>query len=150
MITSGEFTIGYHKSFEATVVTGYIGIDAKNYRLQNPDPGNLESGSRIGVKAILELYTRTAPDWFVTAYGNISSVFTTYAARAAVNHEIAPGFALGAEGGLLGDAHHNEQRAGAIATLSFAKASVSVAGGVARSSDASSGAYTTLTLYAPF
>lgn len=149
-ITSGELLVGYHKSFGATVLTSYVGLDAKNYSLKNPDPANPESGSRTGVKAAIELYTRTAPDWFVTAYGNISSVFQNYSARAAVHYELTPGFALGAEGGLLGDERYDEQRGGLIATITFAKSSLTVAGGIARSSDNGTGAYTTLTLYTPF
>lgn len=149
-ITSGELLIGNRKSFGAMVLTGYVGLDAKNYSLRDPDPGNPESGSRAGIKAALELYARTAPEWFVTASGNISSVFQNYSARAAINNELTPGFALGAEGALLGDERYDEQRAGLIATMTFAKSSLTVASGVAHSSDNGSGVYTTLTIYAPF
>jgi hypothetical protein len=149
-ITSGELLAGNRTSFGTTVLTGYVGLDAKNYRLQDADPKNPESGSRIGIKAALELFTRTAPVWFVTAYGNISSVFGNYSLRGAVNHEFNPGFALGAEAGLLGDERYDEQRFGLIATMTFTKGSVTAAAGLAHSSDNGSGAYTTLTLYAPF
>jgi len=149
-ITSGELLFGNRVSFGATVLTGYVGLDAKNYRLQDPDPKNPESGSRAGIKAAIELYMRTAPEWFVTGYGNISSVFGNYSLRGAVNRELNPGFALGAEAGLLGDRRYDEQRLGLIATMAFTKGSVTAAAGVAHSSDNGSGTYTTLTLYAPF
>ncbi len=149
-ITSGELMAGYHKSFGATVATGYIGLDVKNYSLQNADPANPESGTRAGVKAALELYTRTAASWFVTTYGNISSVFGSYSTRVALNHELTPGFALGIEGALLGDRRYDEQRGGLIATLTLPKSSLTVAGGIATSADNGTGAYTTISLYAPF
>jgi hypothetical protein len=149
-ITSGELLAGNRMSFGATVLTGYIGLDAKNYRLQEADPKNPETGSRVGIKAAFELFTRTAPGWFVTAYGNISSVFGNYSLRGAVNHEFTPGFAFGAEAGLLGDERYDEQRFGLIATMTFTKGSVTAAADVAHSSDNGSGTYTTLKLCAPF
>jgi hypothetical protein len=41
-ITSGELLAGNRTSFGGTVLTGYVGLDAKNYRLQNADPKNPE------------------------------------------------------------------------------------------------------------
>jgi hypothetical protein len=149
-ISSGELMAGYHKSFGAAVVTGYLGLDVKHYSLQYADPANPESGTHAGIKAMIELYARTAASWFVTAYGNISSVFGNYSARAALHHELMPGLALGVEGALLGDRRYDEQRAGLIATLTLPKSSLTVAGGVATSTDNGTGAYTTISLYAPF
>ncbi len=149
-ISSGELMAGYHKSFGATVVTGYLGLDVKHYSLQDADPANRETGTHAGIKAAIELYTRTAASWFMTAYGNISSVFGNYSARAALHHELAPGLALGVEGVLLGDRRYDEQRAGLIATLTLPKISLTMAGGVATSADNGTGAYTTVSLYAPF
>ncbi len=149
-ITSGELLFGNRMSFGSAVLTGYVGLDAKNYDLRDPDPQNPESGSRAGIKAAFEFYMRTAPDWFVTGYGNISSVFQNYTLRGAINHEFAPGFALGPEGGLLGDQRYNEERIGLIATLTAPKGSATIASGIAHSSDNGSGPYMTLTLYAPF
>jgi hypothetical protein len=131
-------------------VTGYLGLDVKHYSLQDADPANRETGTHAGIKAAIELYTRTAASWFMTAYGNISSVFGNYSARAALHHELAPGLALGVEGVLLGDRRYDEQRAGLIATLTLPKSSLTMAGGVATSADNGTGAYTTISLYAPF
>lgn len=149
-IKSGELLFGNRTSFGATVLTGYLGLDVKNYMLDDPDPKNPESGSRAGIKAAVELYTRTAPDWFVTGYANISSVFQSYGLRGAVHHEFKPGVALGAEGGILGDERYDEERLGLIATLAFSSVNITAAAGVAHSTDNGSGGYTTLTLYAPF
>jgi cellulose biosynthesis protein BcsS len=149
-VSGGELMIGNRFSFDAMVITAYIGIDARNYSLQNPDPNNPENGSHFGIKASGEMFTRTAPDWFVTAYGNISSVFASYNLRVALNRELVPGFALGPEAALLGDSRHNEQRGGLIATMSFLRGSITVAGGLAHSSDNGNGGYTTVTIYAPF
>ena len=149
-ISSGELMAGYRKSFDATVVTGYLGLDVKHYSLQDADPGNRETGTHAGIKAAIELYTRTAASWFVTAYGNISSVFGSYSLRAALHHELTPGFALGVEGALLGDRRYDEQRAGVVATLTLPKSSLTMAGGVATSADNGTGAYTTISAYAPF
>lgn len=149
-ISSGELMAGYHQSFGATVVTSYLGLDVKHYSLQEADPANRETGTHAGIKAAIELYTRTAASWFVTAYGNISTVFGNYGLRAAVHHEFTPGFALGVEGALLGDRRYDEQRAGLIATLTLPKSSLTMAGGVATSTDNGTGAYTTISLYAPF
>lgn len=149
-IKSGELLFGNRTSFGATVLTGYLGLDVKNYMLDDPDPKNPESGSRAGIKAAVELYTRTAPDWFVTGYANISSVFQSYGLRGAVHHEFKPGVALGAEGGILGDERYDEERLGLIATLVFSSVNITAAAGVAHSTDNGSGGYTTFTLYAPF
>jgi len=149
-VTSGELLVGNRVTIGPAILTGYAGLDAKDYRLRNPDPGNPESGSRLGIKAAFEVYARTASDRFATAYGNISSVFATYALRVALHHELAPGLALGVESGLLGDRRYDEQRAGLIATLTIPKASFTAAVGVARNSGDGSGAYMTLTAYAPF
>jgi hypothetical protein len=149
-ISSGELMAGYHQSFGAAVVTSYLGFDIKHYNLQNADPANPESGTHAGIKAMIELYARAAASWFVTAYGSISSVFGNYSARFAVHHEIAPHLALGVEGAIFGDRRYDEQRAGLIATLTLPKNSLTVAGGVATGTGNGKGAYTTISLYAPF
>lgn len=149
-ITSGEILIGRRLLFDSVTITAYAGLDVRNYRLQHPDPGNPESGSKAGIKAAMEIYARTAPTWFTTAYANISSVFQNYSVRAAFSHEFTPTFALGIEGALFGDTRYNEQRAGLIATMKFARSIVSIASGIAKNSDKGSGEYTTLTFYSPF
>lgn len=149
-ISSGEILIGRRLLFDPVTITAYAGLDVRNYRLQHPDPGNPESGERIGIKAALEIYARIAPKWFATGYANISSIFQNYSVRAAINRELTSTFALGIEGALLGDTRYNEQRAGLIASMKFARNIITVASGIVQNSDKGSGEYATLTLYSPF
>lgn len=149
-ISTGEIMIGKRLLFDPMTITAYIGLDIRDYRLQHPDPRNPQSGGQAGVKAALEIYLRTAPDYFATGYANISSIFQNYSVRAAFSREFTPAFSLGIEGALLGDTRYHEERAGLIASMRLAKNILSLASGIARNSDKGSGPYTTLTLYSPF
>lgn len=149
-ISAGEVLIGKRLCFDPTTITAYVGVDIKNYGLALPDPGNRISGTKLGIKFSGEAYTRLTPEWFVTAYGNISSVYRAYGARAAIIRDLTSNFTLGAEGAVMGDALSNEIRVGIVAGTKFGQSIATIAGGVAQNSDRGSGLYTTLTYYVPF
>ena len=110
----------------------------------------LRKSQKIGIKAALEFFTRPAPDWFVTAHGNISSVYQNYGSRIAINRNLGRFFTLGAEGAAIGDERSHEIRAGIVGGLHLGRSITTIAAGILQNSDKANGAYSTLTYYAPF
>ena len=149
-VSAGEILIGKRLCFDPTTISAYAGLEIKNCSLRLPDSGNPVTGTKAGIKSVFEVYTRFAPEWFVTAYGNISSVYRSYSARGAINRDLTSNFTLGAEGAVMGDERSNEIRAGIIAGIKFGQNIATIAGGVMQNSDKGSGMYTTLTYYTQF
>jgi len=150
VVTAGEILIGRRLTFDPTTVTASLGIDLKNYSARLPEPDNPLRGTKIGIKAALEFFTRPAPDWFVTAHGNISSVYQSYNSRIAVSRNLGRFFTLGAEGAAIGDERSHEIRAGIVGGLQLGRSIATIAVGMLQNSDKGSGTYSTVTYYAPF
>ena len=133
--STGELQIGKRLSFDPIMISAYGGLEIKNYGLDLPDPDNPANGTKYGAKGTLEIYARLNPNWFVTGYGNISSVYNNYSARVSINHELARYFTLGIEGGTAGDNRSNEMRAGVVGGMAFGKTIFALAGGLLHASD---------------
>ncbi|MEX0590886.1 MAG: cellulose biosynthesis protein BcsS [Xanthobacteraceae bacterium] len=149
-IVSGEILLGFRRSIGSASVTAYLGAHAEDQRLDAPDPGNPTAGTEFGVKAALEFFVRPAPTWTWSASAVASTVHRSYHAHASLAREFMPGVAFGIEGAVHGDARYVEPRAGILAHMTFGRSVVTLSGGVLSNSDDGSGAYATLSLYAPY
>jgi cellulose biosynthesis protein BcsS len=147
---AGEFLVGRRMSFDAIVVTTYIGGYGERQMLREADPGNPAVGARFGIKGAVEIYARLWEHYVVTLFGNAATVYGTYNARAMVLRELMPAIALGIEAGFLGNNRHHEARSGVAAQFTWERRIVTLAVGVAENSDKGLGPYVTLTFYAPF
>jgi hypothetical protein len=147
---SGEALVGWRKSFDAVVITTYLGGYGERQRLREPDPSNPASGSRFGAKVAVEIYARLWEHYIATAFGNVATVYGTYSARAMLLRELTPMIALGLDAGVLGNTRYSEARSGIAAQFTFERRIVTLAVGLAENSDKGIGAYATLMVYTPF
>jgi opacity protein-like surface antigen len=149
-VSSGEIMLGWRRAFDPTVVVVYLGAQIEDHQLRDPDPGNPVSGTTMGIKGTIELFSRPWPDYIATALASASTVHGSYQARATFAREINPWLALGVEGTILGNARYVEPRAGLVAVTTVADRKLSLSGGYLSNSDKGDGLYLTLSLYAPF
>jgi hypothetical protein len=150
LITSGELLIGRRIAFDAVTLVAYAGAHVEHHALQAPDPANPVAGTSAGLKALLEVHWRALHNFVATASLSASTVNRSYTARASLVHEFQPAFQLGGEAAAFGDARYAEQRAGVLIRTKLTSAELTLAAGLLSNSNKGSGAYTTLTLYAPF
>ncbi len=148
--TSGEFMLGWRHDFSRVIVTAYVGAHMENHTLANPDPGNKTAGTETGVKGIVEVFTRPAQEWIASASASISSVYTSYSLRGLIAREVNPKLTLGLEAALLGNERYHEPRAGIAANIMLSRNILAMSAGALDNSDKGSGAYFTMSLYAPF
>lgn len=149
-VSSGELMIGYRRDFGGVTATAFVGLHGENQRLSSPDPGNKTQGTAFGVKAAIETFARLHPEWTLVTSAAASTVHRSYHARAAISREYPSGFALGAEALVHGDARYHEPRIGLIAQATFSRTVLSIAGGYLDNSDKGTGAYATVSIYAPY
>ena len=79
-----------------------------------------------------------------------STVHRAYHVRAGLLREFPAVFAIGIEGAVYGDVRYIEPRAGILASATFGKSVLTLAGGALSNSDKGRGIYATLSLYAPY
>jgi len=149
-ITSGELLIGRRIAFDALTLVAYAGAHVEHHVLQAPDPANPVTGTSAGLKALFEIHWRALQNFVATASMSASTVYRSYTARATLARELQPYFQLGAEAAAFGDARYSEVRAGVLIRTVLAPAELTLAAGMLSNSDKGRGAYTTLSLYAPF
>jgi len=149
-ITSGELLIGRRIAFDALTLVAYAGAHVEHHALQAPDPANPVAGTSAGLKTLFEIHWRALQNFVATASMSASTVYRSYTARATLARELQPYFQLGAEAAAFGDARYSEVRAGVLMRAMLAPAEFTLAAGLLKNSDKGSGAYTTLSLYAPF
>jgi hypothetical protein len=149
-VTTGELLVGFQRSFANGAVTVYLGPHVQQQRLAEPDAGNAAAGTSLGLKAAIETYARLDPVWLVNASASASTVQRAYHVRAAVLRELPPALAVGIEGAVFGDERYVEPRAGILASVTYGKSILALAGGVLANSDRGRGIYATLSLYARY
>jgi len=152
---SGEFLGGYRKTFanvfgQTLYVGAFAGLHYEDQILIYDDPGNPARGSEAGFKASLELYTRVAERFIVTAFGSASTVHEKYYAKTTLLYELNDMWALGGEVATMGDARFKENRAGLAGALTWQKKIFALSGGVLENSGRGQGTYLTLSVYSPF
>ncbi len=149
-VASGELLVGRRIAFDAVTLVAYAGAHVENHALQSPDPSNPVAGTSAGLKVLLEIHWRALQNFVATASLSASTVYSSYTARASLVHEFQPRLQLGVEAAAFGDARYSELRAGVLLRTALAPAELTLAAGMLSNSDKGSGAYTTLSLYAPF
>lgn len=149
-VVSGEILGGYRHAFGPVIASAYLGIAYEDQRLRAADASNPTQGSETGIKAAFDLYVRLWSHYIATAFVTGSTVHNKYHARATFLRELNERWAVGVEGGALGDARSSETRAGLVGTLTWRGKIFALSGGFADNSDKGGSSYATLSVYAPF
>jgi hypothetical protein len=149
-VTSGELMIGFQRTYGPTIATAFIGAHVEDQKLAAPDPGHRAQGTSAGIKAALELFRRFGPETVATASASFSTVHRANQARATLAREHPFGISLGLEAALNDDTRYNEPRAGVFVQGRYGRTALALSGGYLSNSDKGSGAYSTLSLFAPY
>jgi len=154
-VFAGELLAGYRHNFGPVIASIYGGLHAEQQILQTPDPSNPTAGGEAGLKFGAEIYARFLREFIFNGFATVSTVHGKYNARTSVTREFGALFsqgiwALGVEGGVLGDARASETRLGLTSTLTWQRRIFLLAAGLTDHSDKGRGAYATLSIYAPF
>jgi hypothetical protein len=149
-VTSAEILLGFRRGTAAANFTAYLGPHVEGQRLDAPDPGNPSAGTAFGVKGAVEFFAHIAPRWSASGSASASTVHRAYHVRVALARADLPGAGLGFETIIHGDARYLEPRAGLFAHATIGRSVLALSGGLLYNSDKGSGAYTTLSLYAPY
>jgi hypothetical protein len=149
-VTSGEVLFGFQRTYGSTIATAFIGAHVEDQKLAAPDPGHRAQGTAAGVKVALELFRRLNAQTVATASASFSTVHRAYQARATLAREYPSGIALGVEATLNGDARYSEPRAGVFVQGRYGRTVLALSGGYLSNSDKGSGAYSTLSVFAPY
>lgn len=149
-VYSGELLGGYRRTFGPLITSVYFGVEVEEQLLLQPDAANPTAGFASGFKGAVELYARLWQRYIVTGFVNGSTTHGKYNARASLSRELSERWALGFEGGALGDKRSSELRAGLIGTLTWRRRIVALSLGALDNSYTGTGGYATLSLYAPF
>ncbi len=154
-VQTAELLGGYRKTFDNILgqrvyVGAFVGLNHENQLLALPDPFNPTQGSATGAKAVLDLYARVSGHYILSGFASISTVHRKYQAKATLLHAWSPQWAFGIEAATMGDARYSENRAGLAASLTWNNRIISLSGGTLDNTGRGSGAYATLSVYAPF
>ncbi len=142
---------GYAWVMPDAVFSGFVGLNARYNALSRFDSGLPDEGTRIGVKAALDLYARPTAFTMVHATGTYASAFNDYYGRVRAGVAGLAGGFLGPEFAVLGDDFYRQWRAGVhLSGMQFGAVQLGVSVGYLHDRARKGGAYTTLDLRTGF
>ena len=132
-----------------TFLTLFAGVDVQHHRTTPFDPGNNLIGTHAGIRGALEFWHEPDPNTMIAADASVSSIGTSYTARAAFGWRIPGAFYVGPEvGGFASGDTYKQFRVGLHVTgFRFAFVEWSAAAGWATDSDHRDGFYARLGLH---
>jgi hypothetical protein len=154
-VYTAELLGGYRRTFEdifgrRVYVGAFVGVNYESQMLALPDAFNPTQGSKAGVKAAIEIYSRIAQAYILTAMATASTAHRKYYAKTALLYELTPRWSFGGELVTMGDARYSEHRAGLAGSLTWGSRIFTLSAGALDNSGRGSGAYATLSVYSPF
>lgn len=127
--TFGAAMLGYQLRANALFLKFFAGIEGEDQDITPRDPNNVVQGSALGARFVAETWYEFSPLWFASADASYGTAFQQYWSRARLGRRLAPRFALGIEGGALGNEEYNAGRGGAFAKFNLGRLDVTIAGG---------------------
>jgi hypothetical protein len=154
-VYTAELLGGYRRTFDdifgqRVYVGAFAGVNYESQMLALPDPFNPTQGSKAGIKAAIEIYSRIAHAYILTAMATASTAHRKYYAKTALLYELTPRWSFGGELVTMGDARYSEHRAGLAGSLTWGSRIFTLSAGALDNSGRGSGAYATLSVYSPF
>lgn len=120
---------GYEFHRGRTIVRTYAGIEAVDQAITPFDPNNSVQGTELGLRLTLETWTDISDRWFLSADGAYGSAFQEYWQLTRIGCRLGPIFAVGLEGGVLGNQEYDAGRGGAFVRGKFEVFEATVSGG---------------------
>lgn len=126
----GDAMVGYRKSVGAGWMTGYVGANVETH--DNRDPAAVLSGTKAGVKGIVEYFGPISPSFDISGYASYSSAFSTYTAFGRVGYKLVDKVKVGPEASLFGNDAYRDGRLGGFIGLETPFGEIAISGGYRR------------------
>lgn len=128
----------------------YAGIAMIDNQLDMPDPANRDQGTQYGAKVVAEWFYRWDSTRTLTACLSATTADGALNGRVTAGWRVTDWMELGVESAASTDWLDEDARVGAFIMLPVSGQEMRAAGGWRWSSDEDSGAYLTLSVYAPY
>lgn len=142
--------LGYQWSIGRTIIGLFVGPEFQNHTLDPSDRGNLERGTRFGLRGQAEVWSHPAEELLVNGTVVAGTTGRVWA-RLAAGMRVLDRAYVGPEIGAYANASYNETRVGAHATgIALGPLTLRVSGGVVFTGDGEAGAYGGLSGYVKY
>lgn len=121
--------IGYELHRGPTIARAFAGVEAVDQAITPFDPGNTVQGTEFGLRLTVETWTDIGERWFLSADGAYGTAFQEYWQLTRIGRRLGPIFAVGLEGGVLGNQEYDAGRGGAFVRSKLKAFEATVSGG---------------------
>ena len=141
----GALLAGYQLVSGQSSYSFYGGLDVRDSRFSNTDPGHAPNGTQFGFKGVAEFYVAPSEQTMLAGYGSYSTNYDAYYTRVRWGVAAAAGVYVGPEFSALGDDFYRQWRIGAHLTgIKFSGVQFGVSAGYLVDKVGRSGGYGTL------
>ena len=141
----GALLAGYELVGGKSSYSVYGGLDVRDSRFSNADPGHAPNGTKFGFKGVAEFYVTPSERTMLAGYGSYSTNYDAYYTRLRWGVAPAAGIYVGPEFSALGDDFYRQWRVGVHLTgVKFSGVQFGVSGGYLVDKAGRSGGYGTL------
>jgi hypothetical protein len=120
---------GYQHRTGRLITKLFVGIEAEDQHIVPHDPNNSVQGSALGLRLQQETWLDISPRFYLSADASYGTAFQEYCALTRLGLRVAPRFALGLEGGALGNEEYDAGRAGGFLRVNVREAEFTLSGG---------------------
>lgn len=120
---------GYQFHRGPTIAKLFAGIEAVDQTITPFDPRNTVQGTELGLRLTLETWTDLSDRWFLSADASYGTAFQEYWQLSRIGYRLGPKFAMGLEGGVLGNQEYNAGRGGGFVRGTFEVLEATLSGG---------------------
>jgi hypothetical protein len=125
----GAALLGYQVRRQALIAKLFAGVEAEDQRINPRDPQNSVQGSAVGLKLQAESWIDLSPFCFLSVDASYGTAFQQYWSLARAGYRLGPRFALGLEGGALGNEEYDAGRGGGFVRMNLHAVELTLSGG---------------------
>lgn len=111
------------------IAKAFAGLEAVDQRITPFDPDNSVQGSALGLRLTLETWADLSDRWFLSADASYGTAFQEYWELTRIGYRLGEVFAVGIEGGVLGNQEYDAGRGGGFVRGKFKLLEATLSGG---------------------
>lgn len=120
---------GYQFHRGPVIAKAFAGIEAVDQHITPFDPRNSVQGTELGLRVSLETWTDRSEHWFLSADACYGTAFQSYWELTRIGYRVGEVFAVGLEGGVLGNQEYDAGRGGGFVRGKFKALEATLSGG---------------------
>jgi Cellulose biosynthesis protein BcsS len=124
--------VGYQLRNGRLITKLFVGIEAEDQHIVPHDPNNSVQGTALGLRLEQETWFDISPRFYLSADASYGTAFQEYRALTRAGFRARPRFALGLEGGAIGNEEYDAGRAGGFVRMNFGDTEFTLSGGLHR------------------